>query len=91
MSVTQSISNRIKRMPKGKPFVGSVFAWAGSRGSVSKALSRMVLSGCLERVVRGVYIRPKQSKYTGKGFGRTPLQSWKRSQRLEARSSRSMA
>jgi RNA-binding protein YhbY len=73
MSVAESISNRIKHMPKGKPFAGAVFAQAGSRASVDKALSRMVLSGSLERVARGVYMRPKQSEYTGKKVRANPI------------------
>ena len=59
MSVAESISSRIKHMPKGKPFAGAVFAQLGSRAAVNKALSRMVLRGSLERVTRGVYMRPQ--------------------------------
>jgi len=66
MSVAEAISNRIKHMQKGRPFAGSVFAQVGSRASVDKALSRLVQSGSLERVTRGVYMRPKMSKYTGR-------------------------
>lgn len=66
MSVAEAISNRIKRMPKGRPFAGAVFAQVGSRASVDKALSRLVLSGALERITRGVYMRPKFSEYTGR-------------------------
>lgn len=66
MSVAEAISNRIKHMQKGKPFAGAVFAQVGSRASVDKALSRLVQSGSLERVTRGIYMRPKLSKYTGK-------------------------
>lgn len=73
ISVAGSISNRIKHMPKGKPFVGAVFAHAGSRSAVNKALSRMVLSGFLERVVPGVYMRPKQSEYTGNLVRANPI------------------
>lgn len=65
MSVAEAISNRIKHMQKGKPFVCALFAQVGSRASVDKALSRLVQSGTLERVTRGVYMRPKLSKYTG--------------------------
>ncbi|KQW19898.1 MULTISPECIES: DUF6088 family protein [Pseudomonas] len=73
MSVAESISNRIKHMPKGRPFAGAVFAQVGSRASVDKALSRLVLSGSLERVARGVYMRPKQSEYTGKRVRANPI------------------
>lgn len=72
-SVAECISNRIKHMPKGKPFAGAVFAHAGSRASVAHALSRLVLSGSLERVFRGVYMRPKHSKYTGRKIRANPI------------------
>lgn len=74
MSVSESITNRIKHMPKGKPFAGTLFAHAGTRASVDKALSRMVLRGLLERVARGVYMRPKQSEYTGRKIRANPIQ-----------------
>ncbi|KAF0254328.1 DUF6088 family protein [Pseudomonas putida] len=74
MSVAESIFNRIKHMPKGKPFAGALFAQAGTRASVDKALSRMVLKGSLERVARGVYMRPKQSEYTGRKVRANPIQ-----------------
>ena len=73
MSVAKAIYNRIKHMPKGKPFVGTAFAHAGSRAAVDKALSRMVVSGDLERVVRGVYMRPKQSEFTGRKVRANPI------------------
>lgn len=66
MSVTETISNRIRRMRKGQPFAGSLFLNAGSRASVDKALSRMVQAGTLERVIRGVYMRPKESRILGR-------------------------
>ncbi len=43
-----------------------VFAPLGSRAAVDKALSRLVESGGLERIVRGIYMRPKVSKYAGR-------------------------
>lgn len=73
MSIALSISNRIKHMPKGKPFSRAMFAQAGSRASVNKALSQMVLSGFLERVARGVYMRPKVSDYTGNKVRANPI------------------
>jgi len=65
MSLTKSISKRIQKMPKGRPFLGSLLAQCDNRASVNKALSRLVKAGVLERVVRGVYMRPKASKYAG--------------------------
>lgn len=71
--VAEKISNRIKRMRKGQPFASSLFLNAGPRASVDKALSRLVQSGMLERVVRGVYMRPKESKILGR-LAPSPIQ-----------------
>ena len=73
MSVAECISNRIKRMPKGRPFVRAVFERAGSRSAVNKALSQTVLRGSLERIARGVYMRPKYSQYSGKRVRANPI------------------
>jgi primase-polymerase (primpol)-like protein len=73
MSVAERISKRIKHMQKGKPFTNANFAEVGSRTSVAKALSRMVQSGVLERVTRGVYMRPKLSEHTGRKVRANPI------------------
>lgn len=72
MSVAAVIANRIKYMRKGRPFSRAVFAQVGSRASIDKALSRLVQSGRLERVVRGVYMRPKFNQYVGKNVRPSP-------------------
>lgn len=66
MSVAESIASHIKHLPKGTPFTIDRFIEAGSRASVDKTLSRLVQAGTLERVARGVYMRPKTSPYVGK-------------------------
>lgn len=66
MSVAEAITNRVKHMPKGKPFAVEHFIEAGPRSAVDKALSRLVEQGTLERVVRGVYMRPKVHSIIGK-------------------------
>lgn len=73
MSVAETISNRVKHMHKGQPFSRVVFAKVGSRAAIDKALSRLVQSGCLERVARGVYMRPKLSAITGRRVRPSPL------------------
>ena len=50
-----------------------VFAQVGSRKAVDKALSNLVKSDRLERVARGVYMRPKTSIYTGRRVRPSPL------------------
>lgn len=52
-------------MPKGRLFLSSLLWQCDNRATVNKALSRLVKVGVLERVVRGVYMRPKASKYAG--------------------------
>lgn len=73
MSVAESIAKRVKHMRKGKPFNKALFAEEGSRTSVNKALSRMTRSGLLERVARGIYMRPKISEYTGRNVRANPI------------------
>ncbi|EOT13874.1 DUF6088 family protein [Pseudomonas aeruginosa] len=72
MSVAAVIAKRIKYMQKGRPFSRTAFAELGSRASVDKALSRLVQSGRLERVVRGVYMRPMFNQYVGKNVRPSP-------------------
>lgn len=68
LSVARTISCRIKRMTKGRPFYRDVFTTAGSSSAVSKALSQMIRAGLLQRVARGIYMRPKWSQYIGQVY-----------------------
>jgi len=65
LSVTASIVKRIKYTPKGQPFGIDRFVDAGSRTAVAKTLSRLAASGELERLSRGIYMRPKLSHFAG--------------------------
>lgn len=55
-------------MRKGIPFLRTSLASEGTRAAVDKALSRLVSTGVLERVARGVYMRPKQIEFVGAGW-----------------------
>jgi len=66
MNIAESISQRIKHMRKGHPFTWSLFEKLGSRAAIDKTLSRLVQAGALERVIRGVYMRPKESQFIGR-------------------------
>ena len=66
MSVTKSIRSRVLRIQKGKPFTTGDFLGLGSRPAVDKALSRFVEEGLIDRVARGVFVRPKTSKFVGR-------------------------
>lgn len=65
MSVAETIKQRALRMPRGEPFTNTRFLKLGSRSAVDKVLSRLVEEGIIQRVVRGVFVRPKKSRYIG--------------------------
>lgn len=62
-SVSARIAQRIKRLPKGQPFSISRFTGFGTKNAVSKAIARLVNRGELERLYRGIYMRPKPGRY----------------------------
>lgn len=65
MSVTQEIKCRIQSELIGEPFSNQGFLHLGSRPAVDKAFSRLVVDGFIERVTRGVFVRPKKSRFVG--------------------------
>lgn len=62
-SVSVQVAQRVKRLPKGQPFSISRFTGFGTNNAVSKAIARLVKRGELERVYRGIYMRPKPGRY----------------------------
>ena len=68
MSTTSAIRTRIKKLPRGKMFTSSHFTAHGSPGAVDRALSRIVREGEIERLSRGVFVRPRKSRFVGKVF-----------------------
>lgn len=63
MSVTEFVKHRIARVPRGEPFTSSRFLRLGTRSAVDKTLSRLVEEGAIQRIARGVFVRPKQSRF----------------------------
>lgn len=66
LTLLKIISMRIRHVEKGCPFHRSRLASLGSSSSITRALSRLVSAGALERVTRGVYVRPKYSALLGR-------------------------
>lgn len=70
MSVTtktaELIRQRIQGMPVGEPFTPTTLLECGTRASVDQTLSRLVKAGAIERVTRGVFVRPEVSRFVGK-------------------------
>ena len=60
------IRARIEAMPLGEPFTPMTFLACGTRAAVDQTLSRLVRAGVIERVSRGVFVRPERSSFVGK-------------------------
>ena len=65
MTTTEAIRNRISAIEVGEPFTSTQFNALGTRASVDQTLSRLVKKGEITRVSRGVFVRPKRSRYVG--------------------------
>jgi hypothetical protein len=63
MTTAGAIRNRIKEIAIGEAFTSTEFNGLGTRASVDQALSRQVKRGEIARVARGVFVRPKNSRY----------------------------
>jgi len=64
-STAQSVREAIEGMVPGEPFISSEFLAHGTRAAVDHALSRFVRLGLIARVARGVFVRPRVSRYVG--------------------------
>lgn len=60
------IRNRIAAIPMGQPFTPNSFLEYGTRASIDQTLSRLVKAGLIERVTRGVFVRPEVNRFVGK-------------------------
>ncbi len=65
MSIAETIRNRVLRVRRGEPFTNTRFLKLGSRASVDKTMSRLVEEGVIQRIARGVFVRPKKSRFIG--------------------------
>lgn len=65
MSVAEAIRTEIRKLPRGRPFTTSRFAALGPRGAVDRALARIVAKGGIERLSRGVFVRPRKNRFVG--------------------------
>jgi hypothetical protein len=65
MKITQHITESINSLPAGVPFTSSQFLMYGSRNSIDQSIVRLVKRGKITRITRGIYVKPKQSRFTG--------------------------
>jgi hypothetical protein len=65
-SIGIQVLDKIKRNPRGTLFFVDSFTKIASSKSANKALERLVMSGEIERVAQGIYVRPVIDDYIGK-------------------------
>ena len=65
MSTAQAIRDGIRKLPKGRPFTSERFLKHGSRNTVDRTLSRLAELGEIRRLARGVFVRPRKSRFVG--------------------------
>lgn len=65
MTAVEAIRNQINGITLGEPFISAQFSAFGTRASVDQSLSRLVKKGEIARISRGVFVRPKMSRYVG--------------------------
>lgn len=63
--VTAAVQTHIENLPRGEPFTTASLLVHGTRAAVDQALSRLARAGVIQRVARGVYVRPEVSRYVG--------------------------
>lgn len=63
MSTVAAIRAVLKRVPKGKPFTRTRFTECGSPAAVGRTLTHLAATGEIRRITRGVYVRPRLSRY----------------------------
>lgn len=65
MRVTQHIRNKLEEIPLGTPFTSKELIGIGNETNIRKVLERLVKEEEIIRVTRGIYARPKISRYVG--------------------------
>lgn len=63
MSTAKRVASKVMRLPRGRALSLNLFRECGPAGAVRTALSRLVKAGTLVHLARGVYARPKPSRF----------------------------
>lgn len=66
LTTAAQIRQHIERLPLGEPFTPAALLAYGARATVDQTLSRLVKSGVITRVARGVFVRPEMSRFVGR-------------------------
>jgi hypothetical protein len=67
MTITAQIRKHIEELPLGTPFTTRAFLDLGSRAAIDQALSRLVRTGSILRITRGLFVRSPSTDSDGLG------------------------
>lgn len=70
MSVQAEIERKISRLPPGEVFRPTLFGDLGTRTSVDQALSRLARRGEIERIQKGIYVKPGKGRFVSRTLPR---------------------
>jgi Family of unknown function (DUF6088) len=65
MTITQTIRNLIERTAFGELLTAKQLLEIGSRDAIDQALARFCRAGLIVRITRGVYTKPRASRFGG--------------------------
>jgi predicted transcriptional regulator of viral defense system len=65
MTITQTIRNLIERTAFGELLTAKQLLELGSRDAIDQALARLCRAGLIVRITRGVYTKPRASRFGG--------------------------
>ena len=65
IKTAERIRQHIQSLPIGEPFTPTDFLTCGTRTSVDKTLSRLVKTGDITHVTRGIFVRPEKNRFVG--------------------------
>lgn len=65
MTVATLIKKYIVGLPEGKSFSSNELRELGATANIRQALHRLVKTGLIKRIGRGIYVKPKRSQFVG--------------------------
>ncbi len=63
MTTAELIRKKITELPEGQPFTPALFSTLAQRSNIDKTLARLVHAGFIAKPCRGIFVRPKQSRF----------------------------
>jgi len=65
MKIAEHIKKELKKLPLGQPFTAALFSRYGTNANIRQILKRLVESGEIMKVSRGIFVRPETAPFVG--------------------------